>query len=200
LKEGESTPVEFTSDASANFIQIGDLRRATTYSVKVIAVNSVGDSDPSDDGAGSSVTTFTTKPSAPTDVDAFNPTATCIDINWAAPADDGGLAISEYRIFVKTSEDTPLASDATYSTSVSLSHTECGLYRATQYFFWVVAVNEDGVGPVSAPDNEKTAGLAPTIDDVVFTTITQSSSVISSTWNEPEDDGGSPITSWYLTI
>lgn len=132
-----------------NFLSVGELYRATTYHFTVIAINVVGDSDPSAASESSSATTLTTKPSAPTDVDARNPTAKCIDVAWSAPADNGGADISEYHLYVKNSEDSPLHSDAGFATTAELSHTWCGLNRATTYYAWVIAVNAKGAGPVS---------------------------------------------------
>ena len=106
-----------------------------------------------------------TVPGAPTRLTATASGPTEIDLSWSAPSDDGGAAITGYRIEV--SEDGASWNDLvgdTRSTATGYSHT--GLTPGVTRHYRVSAINSAGVGPPSNIANAAT-GVAPTSDLVV---------------------------------
>jgi hypothetical protein len=84
---------------------------------------------------------------------AQSPTATPqaggkIHISWAAPADDGGSAITEYRVYESTVSGTSGSQIATV-TAPTVSWTSGSLTSGTRYYFEVLAHNVNGDGPLS---------------------------------------------------
>ena len=104
---------------------------------------------------------------APTGLTATPNGQTRIELSWTAPSDDGGSAITGYRIEV--SEDNSNWSDLvanTGSTSTSYSHT--GLTAGTTRHYRVSAINSARTGPASNAANATTdVAAAP---DVVLST------------------------------
>ena len=106
-----------------------------------------------------------TVPGAPTRLTATASGPTEIDLSWSAPSDDGGAAITGYRIEV--SEDGASWNDLvgdTRSTATGYSHT--GLTPGVTRHYRVSAINSAGVGPPSNIANAAT-GVALTPDLVV---------------------------------
>jgi Fibronectin type III domain/WD40-like Beta Propeller Repeat/PASTA domain len=124
------------------------LTNGTTYTFRVAAVNAVGASPQSSD---SNPVTPATAPAAPTGVfaQAGNASAT---LSWAAPADNGGSAITGYVI-------TPYigsAAQATTTVTAATSATVLGLGNGATYTFTVAAKNAIGTGAASTPSNAVT--------------------------------------------
>jgi hypothetical protein len=106
--------------------------------VRVSAVNAIGE------GAKSSPVTITTVPGAPTINDAYyDPGEGGTNIEWFAPASDGGAAITGYVVYFNDESYTP-------TTVVDSTH-----YRFAGNFSGstveVSAVNSVGEGPRSTP-------------------------------------------------
>jgi hypothetical protein len=106
--------------------------------VRVSAVNAIGE------GAKSSPVTITTVPGSPTINDAYyDPGEGGTNVEWLAPASDGGTAITGYVVYFDSDPYTP-------TTVVTSTH-----YRFAGNFSGstveVSAVNSVGEGPKSAP-------------------------------------------------
>ena len=110
----------WTGSGPLQYVLTG-LADGTQYDVQVRAVNSDGD------GPWSAMVTGTTAgtvAAAPMGLTATANGQTRIDLSWRAPSDDGGAAVTGYRIEV--SEDNSNWSDLvtnTNSTGTSYSHT-----------------------------------------------------------------------------
>ena len=121
------------------------LSPASTRHYRVSAINRIGV------GRASSVaraTTAATVPDAPTGLVATATAPTQIDLAWAAPAYDGGAAITGYRIEV--SETGATWTDLVPNTgaaSTSFSHT--GLLPGSTRYYRVSAINRAGTGAAS---------------------------------------------------
>ena len=87
-------------------------------------------------------------PSAPTNLTATPSGQTRIDLSWSAPADNGGAAITGYRIEVSTDGSSwgNLVAN-TASSATSYSHT--GLTAGSARHYRVSAINSAGTGPAS---------------------------------------------------
>ena len=103
-----------------------------------------------------------TVPGAPTALMAGGSSETQIDLSWTAPADNGGAAISGYRIEVSADAGTTWTDlDAdTGTTSVTYSHT--GLTGGTTRHYRVSAINAIGTGAASDVGNATTLAVVNT--------------------------------------
>ena len=107
------------------------------------------------------VTRAPTAPNQPTGLTATANGATQIDLGWVAPVDNGGAAISGYRIEVSADGGTTWTDLVvnTGTTSVTYSHT--GLTRGSTRHYRVSAINANGTGAASDPANASTATPTP---------------------------------------
>lgn len=80
-------------------------------------------------------------PGAPTDVVA-SPRTSGFDLSWAAPSEDGGAPVSEFRVY-REGQDAPVATSSMPSAAIT------GLAPGSTARFAVSAVNEAGEGPRS---------------------------------------------------
>jgi titin len=122
------------------------LTRATTYYYKVSAVNSAGEGNQTSEYHA---TTNANVPDAPTSLSAEAENSTVIHLWWIAPADNGGSAVTSYKLY--------RYSDAGYTdllhTTTGLTAAEAwdtGLTGSTTYYYKVAAVNAVGEGAKSS--------------------------------------------------
>lgn len=134
------------------------LVNGTAYTFTVTATNVLGTSSPS---APSNSVTPATVPGAPTGVVAI-PRERSADVAFAAPASNGGNAITGYTVVSNPPGGVDLEQG-----SLSLNHLVTGLTNNIGYTFTVVALN--GVGPslASAPS----AAVVPGCDSLVSTNV-----------------------------
>src|SRR5205807_2623455 len=127
-----STLVANTGSTATTYSDTG-LTHSTTYTYRVSAINSVGTSTPSNIA---SATTLVVAPSPPTGLAATAVSSSQINLSWAPPADNGGSAITGYKIERSTDGGitwTALVANTgsamtTYS-DTALSHTTAYTYR-----------------------------------------------------------------------
>ena len=120
-------------------------------------------------------------PDAPTSLTATRSGTATINLSWTAPSNNGGTAITGYRIeaFSRYESNLGLVDredtrewrvlvENTGDTDVSYSHT--GLAPNTLLSYRVLAINDDGVSEPSNEDEARTGllggGTAPTINSV----------------------------------
>jgi len=127
-------------------ITISGLTAATTYHIKLKAVNDMGDSVES---SATSVGTLST-PDAPTGLSASNITTTTVDISFTAGAQNGS-AISNYQYALSTNGGSSYGSfTALNPADASSPITITGLTHTTTYYAKLKAVNNDGAGQESS--------------------------------------------------
>ena len=143
------------------------------------------------------VTTLSTTPTAPGQPSTSDLTATTGTLSWAAPADNGGAAITGYRLQISAlSTFATLTHDSTANT---LSRAVTGLTPNQPYYARVQAVNANGGGAWSTVRQFNTtatvpvAMLAPTLAEDPWPT----SALLG--FLEP-NNGGSAITSYDLQV
>ena len=144
--------------------ELTGLEGGVQYDVQMRAANTTGDGPWSATVTG---TTSGTVPGAPTGLTARAIGQTQIDLAWSAPLEDGGTAVTGYRIEV--SPDGSVWADLvadTRTTTTGYSHT--GLAAGSTRHYRVSAINTEGSGP---PSNVATATTeaAPIVDLVVDT-------------------------------
>ena len=143
-------------------ITISGLTAATTYSIKLKAVNDMGDSVAS---AAVSISTLST-PDAPTSLSAGSITGSSVAISFT-PGAQGGSAISNYQYALSTD------SGSTYGSFTALNPVDAtspititGLSPSTSYYVKLKGVNSDGAGAESSAVSFTTIALL-TVDYLV---------------------------------
>ncbi|KAK7082946.1 hypothetical protein SK128_021397 [Halocaridina rubra] len=127
-------------------------------------------------------------------------TSSSVTLNWRAPAHDGGMPITSYYIekLEKTQKHWQKVADVNADCR---TYTVTELTEGSEYFFRVFALNAVGVSEaleVSQTILIKSAfdKPGPPIGPFDVSNMTESSLVLH--WDEPESDGGSPITHYLL--
>ena len=140
-----------------------------------------------------------TAPGSPTGLTATADGQTEIDLSWTVPSDDGGAAITGYKIEVSTngSSWSDLAAD-TKSTSASYSHT--GLTAGSTRHYRVSAINSAGTGPASDSDSATTDAASAPGAPTGLTATADGQTEIDLSWNAPADDGGAAITGYKIEV
>ncbi len=167
------------------------LTNGTTYTFLVRAQNSAGQGAPS--GASNAVQPVAppTAPGAP-----LNPLATAgngnATVTWAAPASNGGAAITQYTV-----TSTPGNLTCTW-TSGPLTCLVNGLTNGTPYRFSVTAKNNVGTGPASVLSNQISPGSATPPGAPTNASATAGKQKATVTWAAPASSGGSLIVSYVV--
>ena len=135
-----------------------------------------------------------TVPGAPT---GLTPTAgnTHVGLAWAAPADTGGAAITDYVIEYSADGGSTWAVFAD-GTSPGITATVTGLTNDRQYSFRVSATNSAGNGNPSDVVTATPVTTAP--GKPTGLSATAGSTQVELTWTAPSDTGGSPITDYKV--
>ena len=184
-----------TGSARAGFTHT-DLDPGTTRHYRVSAINVAGWGNPSD---VAHATTDATVPAAPTDLEATASGISQIDLVWTAPTDNGGAAITAYRVEVSTTRGATWRTlvDNTGNTATSYSHT--GLDPATRRDYRVSAINRVGAGEAS---NVAHATTDPDFPDppTNLAATADGPRAIDLSWNEPVYTGGVPVTGYRVEV
>lgn len=117
-----------------------------------------------------------------------------VKLSWASPVDDGGAAVTSYR--VSAYRGTTLAKSVVVNGSTT-SATVSGLTNGIAYRVGVEAVNAVGSGPASAlvTATPRTAPGAPKVSSV-----TAQKKAVVVRWAKPASDGGAPITGYVVQV
>ncbi len=116
------------------------LTNGQLYYFKVAAVNIVGTG--ANSTSASATPALVTVPSSPRSL-AASPGYQQITLTWIAPTDDGGSAITGYKVFRGTS---PGGEVLLATLGVVLTFTSTGLTNGQSYYFKVAAINMVGTG------------------------------------------------------
>src|SRR5437867_764074 len=182
-----------TGSTATTYSDTGGLAHSTTYTYRVHTVTAIGTSYPSDTA---SATTFAVAPSSPTGLVATAASSSQIGLTWTAPTDNGGSAITGYKIEKSTD------GGSTWSTLVNTcgTSTRCsdtGLPHTTTFTYRVSAINSAGTGPPSTTASATTLAVAPS-PPTGLAASASSSSQISLSWTPPPDNGGSATTGYKI--
>jgi len=183
-----SNPGGIKKTVTGTTATVPGLANGTEYTFTVVATNDVGDSAAS--AASTAVTPFT-EPDAPTGVKG-TPADGAVNVQWTAPAFDGGRPISGYTITVSPGGVTKNVPSSMTSAMVD------GLTNGTPYTFTVFATNERGAGPASAASDAVTPFTKPGAPTSVQ--ATPADGQVTVTWAAPEDNGGNALTGYVVTL
>jgi hypothetical protein len=194
-----STLVANTASSSTLYSDTG-LSPSTAYMYRVSAINSVGDSSPSNTAtATTSSGTVATIPQPPTGLTATPASSSEIDLSWTAPSDNGGSAITGYVIERSTDSGSTWSTISSNTGSAFTTYSDTGLVPSTGYTYRVSAINSVGT---SSPSNtaSATTGIALSAPQppTGLTASAVSSSKINLSWTAPGNDGGSAIIGYKI--
>jgi hypothetical protein len=140
--------------ATTSPLVIQGLTDGTSYQIKLLAINSEGDGEPSSSVTGTPVTTA----SAPT-ITAITASSESLSVAFTAPSSDGGAAISNYKYSLDNGATWITRSAASISSPLVIT----GLTNGTSYQVKLLAINsvDDGASsaavtatPVTPPEND----------------------------------------------
>lgn len=123
---------------------------STTYSFRICAYNTIGDSPYV---YFNSTTKDLTTPTAPPAPFYLQYTRSTIDVSWSSPADDGGMKIDNYTLVMSTNS----SSWNFLTTTSDMRYQVTSLETQTVYYFKVEATNVIGTSPWSVVANLTTA-------------------------------------------
>lgn len=159
----------------------------TTHAYRVLALNDAGGGTPSALVTG---TTLALSPEAPRGlVASAGPAAGAIRLTWAAPAGDGGDAVTGYAVY---------RGGALLATTSQTSFVDEGLGNAQTRSYAVAAINGVGEGPASADASARTFDV-PGAPRSLVATPGPGARTITLSWQAPDADGGTPVTGYAIT-
>ena len=187
IRWGKTTVITATS------CTITGLTNGTSYVIKVIAKNSVGNSQPS----ANSAPAIPGLPGPPTAV-KVTPGNAQLTVSWSAPAYTGGLPITDYEVkYWKTGATKWATFPHPVSTATSCIVT--GLTNGTSYVFNVLATNKAGNSKQLPALNSRPATPAPTVTGSPTSVVATSGNAgLAVSWTAPANTGGSAITEYLV--
>ena len=138
--------------------------------------------------------TATTVPGAPTGLTATASGTSTIDLAWTAPSNDGGSAISGYRIEVSSDGGSSWISLVVDTDDTNTTY-EDQFPAGTTRHYRVSAINSVGTGAASNVATLTVPG-APT----GLMATASGTNTINLTWTAPSNDGGSAISGYRIDI
>ena len=147
--------------STATQYRVTGLTPDTTYSFEVRGVNSAGDGTPSQtvNVRTDALPLILTPPSAPQNLRVTGTDPTSIDLDWNAPANNGGTVIEAYKYRQRKGSGSWRPWTAIGSTATR--YTVTGLDPDAQYTFQVRAVNSEGDGTPSQTVTARTDMALP---------------------------------------
>ncbi|MXW34267.1 MAG: hypothetical protein F4Z60_01150, partial [Chloroflexi bacterium] len=177
------------------------LTAGSTRYYRVSAINSVGTSLTSTTASATTTAALPTFPDPPTGLSGIPNGQARIDLSWTAPADDGGAAISGYRVEVSADNSSwsDLSAD-TGSTTTSYSHT--GLTAGSTRHYRVSAINSAGTSLTSTTASATTTAAPPTFPDppTGLAATANGQTRIDLSWTAPVDNGGAAISGYRVEV
>ena len=161
-----------------NSAVIGSLTNGETVAFSVYAVNAVGES-----AAPATISEYAnTTPAAPTGLQAQDGNGV-ITLQWTAPSNNGGAAITGYVVEYTGGTLTAATNRATLT----------GLTNGNPITAKVLAVNRGGRGASSAP---VVATAATTASAPTNLQVAEGDGVVTLTWGAPSNTGGAAVTAY----
>ena len=168
------------------------LQPGQRYCYRVAGVNANGDV-----GDFSEWVCATTEdaPGAPASLSATAKGKDAVTLTWNAPAEDGGSAISGYRIDY-TKDGGGWQNQVSDSATTTREYEHTGLDAGADYCYRVAAINENGMGLFSGQacaTTETVPGAPRSLDAAA-----KGENAVTLTWRAPSSDGGSAVTGYRI--
>lgn len=168
------------------------LTNGVSYNFAVAAHNVTGEG-PQSKAVSATPSAQVGVPSAPIELNA-TAAGLSVQLTWSGPSNDGGSAITGYRLYWSKDASAPFS-------SVDVAEPffmHEGLESGGTYYYKVSAINQAGEGALSEMVNATVLdpSLLPSAPTNLIADTAGDS--IELTWNEPVDDGGSPIVEYAV--
>ena len=183
---GTNTAVRVYRDATAS---AGAVRR-----YRVRAVNAFGPGAPAYVDA-----TAAGPPGPPRNLEAVADGSSVIELNWDAPLENGGSAITGYRIEESADGRARWSTRVGNTRSTATDYRHTGLSGGTTFHYRVSAINANGTGDPSNVDRATTELRAPGAPRRLSATA-RGTSRIALGWTAPLYNGGSPVTGYRIEV
>lgn len=131
-----------------------------TYYYAVTAVNSIGQSQPSNE-VTATPTLSSTVPSAPTNLSATAVTTGQINLGWNTPVNNGSSQVTGYEVQRSTNGGTTWSILTLNTGSTVTTYSDYGLTPSTTYTYQVSAINSQGTGSASNTASATTDAVLP---------------------------------------
>ncbi len=177
-----------------------ELAPSTTRHYRVSAINSVGTGSASNTAHATTEAPPATAPEAPTELKAIVSGKTRINLSWTAPSDDGGAALTGYRIEVSANTGTSWTDLAANTKSTAKTYVHTGLAPSTTRHYRVSAINSVGVGPASNIVNATTEAATTPASPADLNATALGENQIKLSWTVPLNTGGAAITGYQIEV
>ena len=186
-----TTPATITTTSTGGFTA-----SITILSTSAAGLHNVSATDASANSASAQFNVTATIPSAPTNLSATAVSPSQINLIWTAPTNNGGSAITGYKI--ERSTDGGTTWGTIVASTVNSWYSNSFLSANTTYTYRVSAINAIGT---SLPSSTASATTSPaTVPDPprYLSATTVSPSQINLSWWTPVNTGGSAITGYKI--
>jgi fibronectin type 3 domain-containing protein len=187
MAPGEERFYASVPGASADVYVDTGLTNGVAYYYMVAAVNDAGQGPLSAEVSGTPMGL----PGKPTGVQAVMHEWTSITLNWTAPYDDGGAAITHYRVYRGTAS----GGEIFLANTTALSFTDTYLSLGRTYYYRIAAVTANGMGEFS---DEVHLLLSYDPGSVTGLVAAPGNTVVTLTWRAPGDTGDSHISGYLV--
>ncbi|CUR52255.1 putative spherulin 4 [Nitrosotalea devaniterrae] len=196
-----NTIVSNTGSVLTTYSNTG-LTASTPYTYRVSAINPVGSSTPSSIASATTTSgTVTTVPQQPTGLATSVVSSSQINLSWTAPVNNGGSAITGYKIEKSTDAGTTWVTISANTASVSTTYSDTGLTASTPYTYRVSAINPVGTG---SPSNTASATtLAASTGGTVSITVKSVNLAgvqFNGMWVELHASNGTTLATGYTPV
>lgn len=177
-------------------VVIDGLTNGVSYDFAVAANNSMGEGPASGTVSatpGAMPSPEITLPSAPEQFNA-TPGSGEVQLSWSEPVSTGGASITGYVLYWSLNPHADFNSIPVQGTS--FLHT--GLQGGETYFYYVTAQNQVGEGEPSGQIDVTMVDEAMLPSEPTNLTASVDGEDIKLTWDEPSDDGGSPVIEYTI--
>lgn len=118
-----------------------------------------------------------------------------VELTWDPPADDGGLNITGYSVYIGETEDILALQEELDADAVAFNHT--GLPNNALRYYKVSAVNPAGEGQLTTVDEARSPNV-PTEPTNVTTDRGPGVGEITICWDPPTNDGGLAVDDYRI--
>jgi titin len=154
--------------------------QGSTYGYKIVTVNEAGDSPQSIPA----LVTIGTVPDVPTNLISAPLASGVIQLDWQAPTNNGGFAVSGYEVERSTDGGSTYTTIATIGNV--LTYADTGLTLGNTYHYRVSAINQQGMGAPSNTTNMLAGDLPSAVTNVVATALVNYE--ININWSPANDN------------
>ncbi|HXU96305.1 MAG TPA: fibronectin type III domain-containing protein, partial [Candidatus Nitrosotalea sp.] len=194
-----SAIVSNTGSTGTTYSNTG-LATNTTYTYRVSAINAIGTSSASNT-ASATTNTVATVPQPPTSLTSTAISSSQINLSWTAPANNGGSAITGYKIERSTDGGSTWGIASANTASVSTAYSDTGLSPSTAYTYRTYAINAIGTSSVSNISSTTTSiGSSGSSTSLTVNSVNLSGTSFSGMWVELHAANGTTLATGYTPI